>query len=1100
MSLNCPSCGSDIEAGDKYCSECGHNLSDPTAPPPKELSFEEKLEKIQKYLPKDLTEKILSQRGKIEGERKLVTVMFCDLEAFTPLVENIGAEEAYSVMDKVYEILIHKVRDYDGTINEMTGDGVMALFGAPVALEDAPQRAIRSAYSIHREMTRFSDEIKETNKDIPSLKMRIGINTGPVVVGTLGNDLRVEFKAVGDTVNLASRMEHLAEPGATYVTGETFKLTEGLFRFESLGEKEVKGKGEPVKTYRVIGPSTRRTRFDVSAERGLTPFVGRERELEILMDGFERIKAGQGQAISIIADAGVGKSRLNYEFIKPIFNEDVTILEGKCLSYSSGIAYHPVVDLLKANFDIQEAEGDLEIRDKVKRGTTGLGLEENSTLPYLLDLLDVENSGLDEIPLSSEAKKYNLFEVIKRIVIKGSEIRPLIISIEDLHWVDNGSEEIFKDLLDSIAGARVYLIFTYRTEFVHTWGGKSYHSQIHLNRFSNRESLSMLSHLLGTDDIDEDLENLILEKTEGIPFFIEEFVKSLKDLDYLEKKEEKFLLSKDKEALTIPSTIHDVIMARVDSLPASVKEVLQASSAIEREFSHELISRVTEFPERELLSHLSALKDSELIYERGVFPQSVYVFKHALTREVVYDSILERGRKVFHEKIGVAFEEIYKDELTENHGILADHFIKGENYKKGSEYAALAARKYLRSGSLVNAAEYYKKAAACLDRLPQTEDIDKKLIDVRCTLAQCYMPLNYYVDAKEAVDPVIELAENYHYKRGLSQIYMHLGIYFYYIDNEVGSALEYLDKAIKLSLETKNYRIMAWCYHWYGVILAYDCRFEGAIEYLERIVEIPGIPPVNLANSTAAISLYAYCFSGKANLGYQKCKKAVRIADDLGDIGLKAFVYQAYGHCSFVKGFQDESITYLLEGLSMSEKMSSPSVAGVTAIYLGESFFHKGDNEKSLYYFNKSSKYAEAVESNPFWNLFADLGIARARVLMNERDIDLDILIKKFQEFIFPQSQGWLQRNISEILLNIDEYRRTEAEEWIKKAIESDTRNGTRFHLGLDYATYAQYFKRGNNLPQAREQLTKAIDIMKECGADGWVERYEKELASLAKG
>ncbi|GAG23373.1 unnamed protein product, partial [marine sediment metagenome] len=256
------------------------------------------------------------------------------------------------------------MHDYEGTVNEMTGDGIMALFGAPIALEDAPQRAIRSAHAIHREMVRFTEKMNQERPGSYPLRMRIGIHTGPVVVGTLGNNLRVEFKAVGDTVNLASRMEGLAEPGTSYVTEETFKLTEGLFRFEALGEKEVKGKEEPVNVYRVIAPSTRRTRFDVSTERGLTHFIGRERELELLLDGFERSKSGLGQAFSIMAEAGVGKSRLLYEFRKAVANEDATFLEGKCLSYSRGVAYQPVIDILKASFDIREGDGDSEIKEK----------------------------------------------------------------------------------------------------------------------------------------------------------------------------------------------------------------------------------------------------------------------------------------------------------------------------------------------------------------------------------------------------------------------------------------------------------------------------------------------------------------------------------------------------------------------------------------------------------------------------------------------------------------------------------------------------------------------------------------------------------------
>jgi class 3 adenylate cyclase len=516
----CPECSFNNSPSFKFCAKCGHSLTFPSEPILKDLSFDEKLDKIQRYLPKGLTEKILSQRDKIEGERKQVTVMFCDMEGFTSLSQRLGPEEAYAIMDNIYELLIHKVHDYEGTVNEMTGDGIMALFGAPIALEDAPQRAIRSAMAIHREMAKFSDGIKREKQGIPALKMRIGIHSGPVVVGTLGNNLRVEFKAVGDTVNLASRMESMAEPGSTYVTEETFKLTEGFFRFEALGDKEVKGKREPVKVYRVIAPSTRRTRFDVSAERGLTPFVGRERDVDLLIDAFARAKAGRGQAISIMSEAGVGKSRLLYEFRKAVTNEDVTFLEGKCLSYSRGVAYHPVTDILKSNFDVLEGDEDVNIREKVRRGLEMLGADEATTLPCLLELFSVKESGIDKIPMSPEEKKDRIVEAVKRITLKGSEIRPLILAYEDLHWVDKSSEEVLKYVLESIPGARVLMIFTYRPEFVHTWGAKSFHNQLTLNRLSNRESLAMVNHILSTEDIDSDLEELILEKTEGIHYFI----------------------------------------------------------------------------------------------------------------------------------------------------------------------------------------------------------------------------------------------------------------------------------------------------------------------------------------------------------------------------------------------------------------------------------------------------------------------------------------------------------------------------------------------------------------------------------------------------
>ena len=626
MEMACPQCGKGNPPAGKFCFDCGHNLSVLSASPPKDLSLDEKIAKTQKYLPKGITEKILSQRGKIEGERKQVTVMFCDMKGFTPLTAKLGPEAAYSLMDQVYEILLRKVHDYEGTVNMMTGDGVMALFGAPIALENAPQRAIQSAMAIHREMTRFNERVKKETGDHPPVKMRIGIHTGPVVVGTLGNDLRVEFTAVGDTVNLASRMESLAEPGTTYVSGDTFQLTEGFFRFEALGEKEIKGKEKPVKVYQVIATSTRRTRFDVSAERGLAPFVGRERERELLLDGFERSREGRGQAVSIVSDAGIGKSRLLYEFRKAVTNEEVVFLEGRCLSYSRNVAYHPIVDLLRANFDIQDHDADPEIRKKVTRGLQVMRVDEASTLPYLLELLSVKDSGIDKIMMSPESRKDRTQEALKRIVLKGSELRPLIMAIEDLHWIDKSSEDVLKELLGSISAARVFLVFTYRPEFVHTWGSRSYHSQVTLNRLSNRESLELAAHVLGTKEMEKALEELILEKTEGVPFFIEEFIKSLKDLRVIEQKEDGYRLSKEISQLTIPSTIQDVIMARVDSLPERAKEVLQAGSVIEREFPHELIDRIMGLPEKELLSHLSCPeRHGASLRKRRIPPVELYL-------------------------------------------------------------------------------------------------------------------------------------------------------------------------------------------------------------------------------------------------------------------------------------------------------------------------------------------------------------------------------------------------------------------------------------------------------------------------------------------
>ena len=1095
----CPECANTIRPGSKFCKHCGHNLTLTSETLPKDLSLDEKLEKIQKYLPKGITEKILAQRDRIEGERKQVTVMFCDMEGFTQLSENLGPEEAYTIMDKVYEILIHKVHNYEGTVNEMTGDGIMALFGAPIALEDAPLRAIRSAYSIHREIARFNDRTKQEKENFPPLKMRIGIHTGPVVVGTLGNDLRVEFKAVGDTVNLASRMEGLAEPGSTYVSEDTFRLTEGLFRFEALGEHAIKGKREKIKAYRVIAPGTSRTRFDVSAERGLTPFVGRERELELLLDGFERSKAGRGQAFSIIAEAGVGKSRLLYEFRKAVSNEDIMFQEGKCLSYSRGVVYHPVIDIVKSNFDIMEGDGGSEIREKLKRGLNALDADEASTLPYLLELLSVKDSGVDPIALSPGAIKERIIKAINRITIKASQIRPLIIAIEDLHWIDKSSEDYYKDLLDSISGAKIFLIFTYRPEFVHTWGAKSYHSQVNLNRLSNRESLAMVSHLLDAVEIHGDLEDFILEKTEGVPFFIEEFIRSLKDLKIIERKGNQYLFAKDFLGMTIPSTIQDVIMARVDTLPEGVKEVLQTGSVIEREFSYELIKRVTGLSEQELLPRLSILKDSELLFERGIYPDTIYIFKHALTREVVYDSILTRKREALHEDIGNAIEEICKESIDEYYGVLAEHYIYSNNYEKGAEYSKLAGKKAEKTASLSDAISYARKRISCLEKLPMDDDVEKKIIDARTVLGLYYVQLGLVVEAKAAVDPIVDLAIKCNYKRRVSQINIILGHYYHSVNEDYLRALEYYGKAIKIGKELNDPLTLVLANNAMGPCLSNNGEFEKALPFYEKALGINVMTNVQwgIAAIKSNIIIWVISRLGNVELAYQTSQEALRIANKSGDIFSKGHANCALGLSYYLKGCLKKAEEHLLKSADLSQKSNHLTMAASANSYLSSIYWDMGEYETSQKFSEDAISLLQHSSMGSSYIIRAKISIALSKIMNNEKDINPNEIFKWYEDIKSKWVEGVVLNCIGTILLNINDQHISEAEDWIKRSIETNQKYGMMWNLARDYALYADLFKRKGDLTKAKEKLNKAIEIFTECGADGWVDKYEKELAEL---
>ena len=803
--------------------------------------------------------------------------------------------------------------------------------------------------------------------------------------------------------------------------------------------------------------------------------------------------------MSLMAEAVVGKSILLYEFRKAVANEDATFLEGKCLSYSKGVAYHPVIDILKANFDVLEGDGGAEIKEKVKRGLKTLELDEALTLPYFLELLSVKDSGIDKISMSPDAKKDRIMEALKQIVLKGSEIRPLILAYEDLHWVDKSSENALKYVLESIPGARVLMLFTYRPEFVHTWGGRSFHSQITLNRLSNRESLIMISHVLITEDIESDLEELILEKTEGIPFFIEEFMKSLIQLKVIESRNGKYYLAKDFQEVVIPSTIQDVIMARVDSLPEGAKEVLQMGSVIEREFSYELIKQVTDLPEHELLSNLSALKDSELLYERGIYPESTYIFKHALTREVIYDSILTKRKKNFHAKVAYAIEDIYKENISEYYGVLVEHFIQSEIFEKSAEYSKQASRKAIKTVSINDAISYTNKTIFSLEKLPLTDGVQKFIIDARTNLGINLLEMNYFHEAIEAIEPIIDIALRTNYEKRIPMIYTIVGAGRFCIEENFQEAFHYLEEALRVSKKTKDTGSLLYANYFMGYALSVNCEFEKAIHLLEQThnlqVKIDNLPWIVVIKGLT--SFLVYYFRGDIQMAYQLSHEAVHLSEETNDIHSKLFAYSCHGISLYGKGFLNEACNFLMQGLELNEKIDQLwwNLGGNQ--YLGDIYFCLGEYPRAINHYAKVIRLLEPKNMYHSWLNLSKIALARTKVLSNEEHIDMESLYAYAAENKIEILGGWAKRYIAEILLYFGKENLPEAEEWIKQSIEADERNGMMFHLAKNYALYAELFIKQGDQSKAKENLSKAIEIFKECGADGWVEKYEKEMATL---
>jgi class 3 adenylate cyclase/tetratricopeptide (TPR) repeat protein len=717
--MKCPKCQFENAEGIKFCGECGNKLDVPAEAFPKDLSFDEKIAKIQKYLPQGLTEKILSQKDRIEGERKQVTVMFCDMEGFTPLVEALGPEAAYSVMDQVYEILIHKVHDFEGTVNEMTGDGIMALFGAPIALEDAPQRALRSALAIHEEIADFNRQ----RKGIDSIKMRIGIHTGPVVVGTLGNDLRVEFKAVGDTVNLASRMEGLAEAGSTFVTEETFKFTESLFRFEALGEKAVKGKGSAGPVYKLLSAKESIHRPRLGLERSIySEMVGRDKELDRLE--FQVMKAvnGEGSIVNIIGEAGIGKSRLMAELKNRDVLKRVILLEGRAVSTGRNLSFHPIIDLLKHWARIGENDSEASALSKLETAIRRIMPREvQEVLPFVATLMGMRLRGryAERVKgIEGEALEKLILKTMRDLLIKATELNSLVIVAEDLHWADTSSIELLESLFRLAETQRIVFINVFRPGYKET-GDRivetikerytNHYFEISLQPLDKRISEALINNMLNIKGLKHAVIDQIVERADGNPFFIEEVVRSFIDQGAIVAKDGVFEVTEKIDTMVIPHTINDVLMARIDRLEEKTRDLVKVASVIGRNFFYRILTKVAQTVDA-IDSRLSYLKEIQLIREQRRMEELEYLFKHALAQEAAYESILLQMRKELHLKVADSIEKVFRERLHEFYGMLAFHYSKGENLDKAEEYMIKAGEEALSSSASHEALRYYREA------------------------------------------------------------------------------------------------------------------------------------------------------------------------------------------------------------------------------------------------------------------------------------------------------------------------------------------------------------------------------------------------------
>jgi class 3 adenylate cyclase/tetratricopeptide (TPR) repeat protein len=684
------------------------------------------------YTPPYLAEKILTSKSALEGERKQVTVLFADLKDSTELIRGLDPEAAQQLLDPAIHCMMDAVHRFEGTVNQVLGDGIMALFGAPIAHEDHALRACYAALAMQAAMRTYTEVVRRTRG--LELRMRVGLHSGEVVVRTIGNDLHMDYSAVGETTILAARMEQMATPGSIRLTPSTLGLVEGLVRVNALGLVPVKGLPDPVEVFELVGVTALQRRFQAAAVRGLTRFVGRQHELDALHQALAQARAGHGQVVALMGEAGVGKSRLAYEFVHAHPTQGWRVLESASVSYGKATPYFPVIDLLRRYCHVEEQDDPRTVRAKVTGQVLTLDETLQDTMPALLSLLDVLPDDSPWHTLDPPQRRQRTLQGLKRILLRESQVQPLLLVFEDLHWIDAETQALLESLVDSLPTARLLLLVNYRPEYQHGWGSKTYYTQLRLDPLPPASADALLRALLGEDPSLAPLAPLLIARTAGNPFFLEESVRTLVETGVLVGEPGAYRLTQALSTVQVPATVQAVLAARIDRLPPEEKRLLQTAAVVGTEVLLPLLQAIADLPEATLHRGLAHLQAAEFLYETRLFPEQVYTFKHALTHEVAYGSLLLERRRVLHARLVEALEALAPERAAEQVDRLAHHAVRGEVWSKAVTYCQQAGARANDRAAFREAVAAFEQALQALAHLPESGDTRRLALEIRLAL------------------------------------------------------------------------------------------------------------------------------------------------------------------------------------------------------------------------------------------------------------------------------------------------------------------------------------------------------------------------------
>jgi class 3 adenylate cyclase len=1084
-----------VEAGCKYCDRCGAPLAATPAQPiaPRRFASPES------YTPRHLAEKILTSKAALEGERKQVTVLFADLKGSMELLADRDPEEARTLLDPVLERMIEAVHRYEGTVNQVMGDGIMALFGAPVAHEDHAVRACYAALDLQRAMRRLTEALRQSHG--VTIEVRVGLNSGEVVVRAISSDLHLDYTAVGQTTHLAARMEQLASPGTTLLTADTLRLAEGYVEVKPLGAMPVKGLPAPVDAYELIGAGARRSRLSAAAARGLSRFVGRDAEIEQLREALGRAAGGHGQVVAIVGEPGVGKSRLVWEVTHSHRTHGWLILQAGAVSYGKATPYRPVIDLLKGYLQIGDRDEPRAVREKVTGKLLALDRALEPALPAFLALLDVPVEDRRWEALDLPQRRQRTIDALRRLLLRESQVQPLLVLFEDLHWIDAETQAALERLVESLPAARILLLVNYRPEYRHDWGGKTFYRQLQLDPLGPENAAALLETLLGGDASLEPLKPLLLARTEGNPFFLEESVRSLVDDGMLVGERGAYRLLKAPETIHVPATVQAILAARIDRLPAEDKDLLQTAAVVGTDVPVAVLAAVAGRAADALADGLARLQAAEFLYEARLFPDAAYTFKHALTHEVAYGSLLQERRRALHARAVAAIESLYPERLAEHVERLAHHALRGETWEKAVAYFRQAGGKAAERSAHREAAACFEQALEALEHLPQQTEWQERAIDLHFEASRDLVVLGERARSIDHVRRAEALAGLLGDERRLALALLLLaGRAWNWGDSDRGAELAQRALAIASGLGDASLQASA------NLQLALIGQSRGdyrqSAEALSWVVETQQGERrhdwlvTRTGGSVNVRGRLAWCLAelGEFAEATAHAEEAIRIASQADHPTSLVVSCRSLGFVFLRRGAISQAIAPLERAVELC-RVSARVFFDITAAHLGYAYALSGRLQEGVSLMEEALADPESTGTTFHPLLLVYLG--EAHLLAGRRDDALAVARRALDLAHRQKERGneaWVLRLLGEIAGKADPPDLESAEAHYGRGLARADELGMRplaahCHLGL-----GRLHRHAVREEAAREHLTTAATMYRERGMTLWLERAEAEL------